>query len=365
MHQEEKIFLHALRSLPHLGDKSLRKILEVYSSPKDAWYATSVSTELNLGNKITESFCNRHNFIKDPTTLFQELILSGVNIITEEESSYPTLLKEIPDRPYFLYSRGTYSFPTSAPLLAVVGSRKISGYGRQAVEKIVAPLARAGITIVSGLAFGVDKTAHEATLRAGGHTIAVLGSGIDDSGITPTSHQKLGLDIVKNNGLLLSEFPPGTIPGPGNFPLRNRVIAGMTVGTLVIEAADKSGSLITAKLALDYNRDVFAVPGSIFSPLSQGTHTLLKMGAFPVTHSQDILDVLLPRRQSTEASVSFTPPLPPHEQKIFSLLSSENMHINDLVIQSKLSTAEVTSTVLLLELKGKIKHIGNQVYICL
>ncbi len=360
MHEKEKIFLHALRSLPFIGDKTLRKILASFESAEAAWNTSSLPSTLNLGSRMRETFLNRHSFIPNPDILFESLATENITLVTEDESAYPAPLKEIPDNPLLLYIRGNYDFATASPLLAVVGSRKVSSYGKEVVTKLVTPLAQAGVTIVSGLAFGVDKLAHEATLRAGGKTLAILGSGIDTAGITPATHQKLGLDITQQ-GALISEFPPGSIPMAGNFPLRNRIIAGLTQGTLVIEAAEKSGSLITARLALDYNREVFAVPGSVFSPLSQGTNSLLKLGAVPVTHSNDLLRILLPhyKDSSIRVSSSITSSV---EQKIIALLQTENLHINALSERSNLPIHEVSSALLILELQSLVKHLGNQIY---
>jgi DNA processing protein len=362
MHISEKIFLHALRSLPHMGDKTLRKILASFEDSQAAWESQGLPEGLTLGPRMKGVFLARHTTIPNPQEYFAELEKEDIVLVTEDEEAYPWPLLEIPDAPFLLYIRGNYDFGGKAPLLAVVGSRKLSGYGKEATEKLVAPLAQAGVTIVSGLAFGIDKVAHETALRAGGKTIAVLGSGIHAEGITPTSHKRLGLDITQS-GALISEFPPATIPGPGNFPLRNRIIAGLCVGTIVIEAAEKSGSLITARLALDYNREVFAVPGSIFSSASSGTNGLLKQGAQLITSSKDILEALLLTGASSNETSPLLASLSPAEQKIVALLKQESFHINALAKHSRLPVNEVSSLLLMLELKSVVKHIGNQTYI--
>lgn len=291
--EEQHLYLHALRSIPGMTDKGLRKILFSFKNDaKKAWESNSLPSSLLLGNTLNKGWQEKHSLIPDIFAHANILEQQNIYIITETDSLYPPLLKETPDHPYFLYVRGT--LPSSKqPLLAVVGSRKFTAYGKQACESLIKELNTAGIGIVSGLALGIDKIAHQTSIDFGYPTWAVLASGVDDAGITPISHQQLGKEIIKN-GALLSEFPPGSIPKPENFPQRNRIIAGMTLGTLVIEAAERSGSLITARLALEYDREVFAVPGSIFSEVSQGTNALLKSGAIPVTNATDIVSILSP-----------------------------------------------------------------------
>jgi len=204
---------------------------------------------------------------------------------------FPPLLKEIPDPPEKLYKIGT-PIPDDAELITVVGSRKYSDYGKRATESIIAGLKNYDVSIVSGLALGIDALAHRAALMHGLHTIAIPGSGLDSKHIYPRSHRGLAEDIIKKGGTLLSEFEPESDIFPSNFPQRNRIMAGISRATLVIEAAEKSGTLITARLALDYNRDVFAVPGSIFSKTSLGTNALIRDGATPVSSAEDIVAAL-------------------------------------------------------------------------
>jgi DNA processing protein len=363
----EHLSLHALRSLPAIGDKSLRALITSFGSAEAAWQATVLPQDLRLSRAARESFLLRHTHIPDRERLGAALSAQNISIVTCQDLSFPPLLRETPDHPYFLYIRGNFDFTRPCFFLAVVGSRKTSSYGRQVAESIVRDLSRAGIVIVSGLAFGIDQVAHESTLRSDGRTLAVLGSGVDDAGITPSTHQPLGQKILEA-GALISEFPPGIPPLPGNFPMRNRIIAGMTLGTLVIEAAEKSGSLITAHLALDYNREVFAIPGSIFSPLSQGTHALIKQGAKLVTSVEDILETfsLVSHQHGSDSRGSDVRPLPvlsAAEKTLFTLLADEPVHIDLLIQKSTLPAHEVSSTLTILEVKKLIKNIGNKVYI--
>src|SRR3989338_8213560 len=192
--------------------------------------------------------------------------------IWEADEKSLRLLKEIPDAPMILFTRGNYDW-ADKPLIAIVGTRKFTSYGEQVAERLATDLARAGYVVVSGLAFGIDSIAHKAALEAGCETLAILGGGIDEASVPPQSHLPLARAGV-NSGALISEYAPGTKPSEGTFPARDRIIAGMTLGTIIIEAPEKSGALITARLALDYNREVFAVPGSIFSRVSPGPKKL-------------------------------------------------------------------------------------------
>ncbi|MDA2936055.1 DNA-processing protein DprA [Patescibacteria group bacterium AH-259-L05] len=207
--------------------------------------------------------------------------------ITPQDKNYPPLLKEIPDPPQELYIWGVLKQKEKYPL-AVVGTRKVSNYGKQVTLELVTELVKQGLTIISGLALGVDGISHQAALDANGRTIAVLGSGFNH--LYPQKHTKLAHDIVKSGGAVITEYPPDTKPTQKTFPVRNRIIAGLALGVLVIEAPMRSGALITARHALEQNRDVFAVPGSIYNKNSAGTNNLIKMGAKPVTKAEDILE---------------------------------------------------------------------------
>ncbi|MFH1412752.1 MAG: DNA-processing protein DprA [bacterium] len=213
-------------------------------------------------------------------------------VIKFNDSNYPALLKQIHDPPHILYCRGILNPQLTKFTLAVVGSRKHSPYGHQVIRKLVSELSKLGITIVSGLAFGLDALAHQTALDYHGKTIAVLGSGLDDYNIYPSENLQLAHQIIANNGCLISEYAPGTGAQKYHFPMRNRIISGMSLGTLVIEAAERSGSLITARYALEQNREVMAIPGRIDSSTSKGTNNLIKMGARPVTSIDDILETL-------------------------------------------------------------------------
>lgn len=244
--------------------------------------------------------------------------------------------------------------------MAVVGTRSPSTYGKEATRHIVSELARNGLTIVSGLAVGIDSIAHTAALEAGGRTIGVLGCGIDI--VYPERNKKLATQIVEN-GAIISEYPIGTRPVAANFPPRNRIISGVSLGTLVVEAPTESGALITVEFALDQGRDVFAVPGSIFHHTSGGTNRLIQNGAALVSSAEDVLDALnlmsLPVQQEFAAIL----PEDPTEAALLQHLSAEPQHIDTLCRASGMPPALVSSTLAMLELKGNVRHVGNMEYV--
>lgn len=265
-----------------------------------------------------------------------------------EDRAYPTLLAEMHRPPSPLYIRGT--LPELDRLyVAVIGSRRATTYGLQVVERLVRPLAERGIVIVSGLAFGIDAAAARCTLAVHGTTVAVLGSPV--TLITPRSHEQLGQQIVANGGALLSEIPPDGHVGRENFAIRNRIIAGMSHATLVVEAALESGSLITARLALEENREVFAVPGPISSPMSAGTHQLLKDGARLATCADDVLEALgTPRLPLRESATGVTPDDP----LLASIPMHQAIHIDNLGEIVTMSLPELQAQLALLELRGLV-----------
>lgn len=362
MDSQELFFLNALRSLPPVGDKTLRALVGHFGSAQAAWESSSYPSIPGVGKAAAEALSKKDSSIH-PAKAWEHLEKEGVQVLHEDDQLYPALLREIPDHPLMLYVRGSYDWSQERPAIAIVGSRKFTPYGEQAAGRLSYDLAKAGCTIVSGLAFGIDKAAHLGTLEAHGETIAVLASGVDDAGISPRSHASLGKRVAEN-GALVSEFPPGTVPLPAFFLMRNRIVAGLTRGTLIVEAAEASGSLVTASLALDYNREVFAVPGSIFSPASVGTHGLLRRGAKLVTNARDVLEELsLASPEQTQAIPEATVSgLSQPEETLLRALSHEPVHINQLLRMTALTAAEIQSALSLLELRGLAKNIGSMQY---
>src|SRR3989338_8626793 len=288
----------------------------------------------------------------EPDKLLENLKKEKLSALTIDDQAFPKLLKQIYDPPFILYYRGSLE-ALNGFLLAVVGARKYSAYGVQVAEKLVRDLALNKLTIVSGLALGIDTLAHTAALATGGQTIAVLGSGLDRQNIYPSQNRYLADKIQAHGGLILSEYPLGTMPLKHHFPQRNRLISGMSLGTLVIEAGEKSGSIITAMHALDQNRDVFAVPGNIYSAYSAGTNSLIKRGAKLVSGAKDIIESL----NLTDA-VAYTEnkkiiPESAEEGLILDKLNYEPVHVDELVRLTKLDASIINSTLTIMEMKGQ------------
>lgn len=282
-----------------------------------------------------------------------------IRTIARNDAGYPPLLREIHDPPKRLFVRGTLP-GAEALCFAVVGSRTPSHYGKQATPMVVEPLAAAGLVIVSGLAYGIDALAHEAALNAGGITTAVLGTGVDDASLYPQTHKKLAQRIVDAGGAVISEYPPGTPGQQGHFPARNRIIAGMSRGVLVVEAKEKSGALITADLATRENRDVFAMPGPITSPTSVGPNRLIRDGAKPVLEAADILDEYGVVQPTTHDQRPTT--LTDDERRVLDALEQDALHVDALARSLDLPAAQLTSLLTTLELRGLIKNLGGGVY---
>ncbi|MDO8183757.1 MAG: DNA-processing protein DprA [bacterium] len=275
---------------------------------------------------------------------------------------WPVAFLEMPDPPKELYIEGQWPAPEFI-FLTVVGSRRFSNYGKEVCEDLIAGLAGYPIAIVSGLAIGIDTIAHKAALKAKLPTIAFPGSGLDRSVLHPSSNKKLAEEIIYAGGALVAEYEPLMPAGIHTFPKRNRLMAALSKASLIIEAGDKSGTLITARLALDYNREVLAVPGAIFNPGSKGTNGLIRLGATPITCSKDILEALgfnTPTDEEAKQASLFTN-LSENEQKIVELLQVEPLPRDELIILSNLSAAEANSTLAVLEIKGLIKETMGEV----
>jgi DNA processing protein len=273
-------------------------------------------------------------------------------------AKFPYRLREIPQPPQKLFYRGTLP-PQNLKLLTVVGSRKYTTYGKQVVDEIISGLAGYQIGIVSGLAIGIDSLAHEAALRAGLYTLAVPGSGIDDSVMYPATHKQLAHKILAAGGGLMNEFEPTFRATKWSFPQRNRLKAGISHATLLIEAGEKSGTLITARMTVDYNRELLVVPGSIFSSNSKGVHQFLKLGATPVTCSADVLDVFN-IDTNTEPKTIALPDLSANEQSVINALHEPTPR-DELIRTLKLPIAEASQLLMMMELAGHI-HCDNNIY---
>lgn len=355
---KDKIFANALNLIPSLGAVKLVRLLKHFGTWERAWEAGAHElSKAGIDEKtITQIISEKTKF--KPEQSFEALQKENIEILTIDDSSYPKLLAEITAPPAILYFRGDKQILNNSNL-SVVGSRKMTNYGKQVIAQLIPDLVLQGLQIVSGLAYGVDAEALNSCLNNNGKAIAVLPGSIDDRSISPRANFNLAKQIIEI-GVLISEYPLNTLVQIQNFPIRNRIIAGLSLGTLVIEAPVESGSLITANYALEQNREVFAVPGSIFSEPSLGTNNLIKKGASLVTTAADILQGLnLDIQLSSKKEL---PELSLQEKLIYDNLSFQPIHIEELTKEVNLPASVVSSQITMLELKGLAKNLGNGNY---
>jgi DNA processing protein len=353
---EDLIYLNALRLVPGIGSATLGRLLHKLS-PRQVWIVGSEELTPYMNKRVLEALAYTRQRI-NPEAEWEKLVKQGIKVCTVGHKNYPESLAEIYDPPLLLYYRGNLS--ESELSLAVVGSRRASPYGRTVGALIVKDLAKAGFTVISGGARGIDTVAHQAALDAGGRTIAVLGNGLDI--IYPRENMHL-FSRIQEQGAVVSEYPLGTEPLGGHFPARNRIISGMSLGTLVVEGAEKSGSLITADCALEQGRDVFAVPGPVTGPGSRGPHKLIKQGAKLVESAADILleyGYLVPDYyQVSLADLT----LPKESAELLELLSLEPIHIDVICKQLSRSPEKLAGLLVNLELSGQIRQLSGGHYI--
>ncbi|HEX6542596.1 MAG TPA: DNA-processing protein DprA [Ktedonobacterales bacterium] len=354
----------ALNRVRGIGPARFRLLLEAFGSARAAWEATASGWQAAGLDTRTATSLEQQRRLIEPAAEVERLIRLRVGVLRLIDPAYPRLLREIPLPPPVLYLRGTLA-PQDEWALGIVGTRRASPYGRQMTVKLASELARQSITIVSGLARGIDTFAHHATLEAGGRTIAVLGCGPDL--VYPPDNAKLAARMIEQ-GAILTEFPPGTQPEAGNFPARNRLISGLSLGVLVTEAPETSGALITTRFAAEQGRDVFAVPGNVTSRTSTGANRLIQDGAKMVLEVGDILSELnlhLAPQQIEMLELRETLPENDSEARLLALLdaSDEPGHIDDLCRASGMPVAEVSGTLVMLELKGLVRLVGPMTYV--
>jgi len=356
---EERLARICVSSFPGFGSKTLRMIGEAFSEWQDAWIAPlSAFLKIGVRERTASRFVDwRRTF--DFSQMVETLASQSIATLFPDDAEYPSSLRASNDPPEILFVRGTLA---DRPAISVVGTRKMTSYGERCVESIVTELAQSGFAIVSGLALGIDGVVHRAALGVGGTTIAVLGTGIDDATIYPREHCGLAYQMISHQGAIVSEFPPGTDSRKEHFPIRNRIIAGWSLATVVIEATQKSGSLITAKLALEDNRMVLAVPGPIWSAQSIGTNQLIKLGAHVCTSAQDVIDAVAFDRPDLAAKTRALLPIDPLEQSIIDVLD-EPQHVDEIGRATGLDPAAVASHLAVMELKGLAKPIGGQMWV--
>lgn len=366
MLDEELKYWLGFSSFPGVGPLRFKLLIKYFGSAKSAWHAdVKTLLSIGLGEKLTAKFEHfRKTFLLDD--YIEDIEKKDIKVITIKDKIYPKLLSQISDAPFLIYVRGDLSILNEvSPRIGVVGTRKITAYGETVTRQITSGLVAAGLTIVSGMAYGVDTVAHQTAVENDGKTIAVLGCGVDI--IHPKINTTLYWQIVKKYGAVISEFPLGLYADIGLFPARNRIISGLSLGVVVTEGAHDSGALITARFAAEQGREVFAVPGPITSSLSEGPTMLLKNGAKLVTEAVDILEELNIRnkqinkyanKQMNEEMQKLTN----EERKILELLQNENLHFDEIVKKSKIDAAKLGSILTMMEMKKLVKNQGGGVY---
>ena len=358
MNKKDIKYWVGFNAIPGIGRVKFNQLENHFDSLEDAWKAgPGELRHAGLDRSAIRAINNRRPRISLEAEM-ERLERFGIKVITYHDTDYPARLKEIYDYPPLLYIRGSI-LAEDEWCLAVVGTRRPTVYGRQVTEEIVTELARSKITIVSGLAKGIDSVAHQSALEAGGRSIAIMGGGLDS--IYPAENTNLARSITKN-GALLSEYHPGIKPRPENFPRRNRIMSGLSLGVLVVEAGKTSGALITAHLALEQNREVFAIPGSILSPASRGTNQLIKEGAKLVYDFTDILEELNLTAVAEQLEMKEIIPSSDTEALLLKKLGAEPIHIDEVCRASGLPASVVSSTLAMMELKGMVKQIGAMNY---
>jgi DNA processing protein len=345
--------------VPGIGPVRFRNLMDYFGDAGAAWQADPGELRaIGLDRRSVENLVKVRNSLDLPREL-DRLRKANVTALTWDDSDYPELLNTIPDPPLVLYVRGTL-LPADEWALAVVGTRRATAYGKECTRMLVSEIAGAGVTVVSGLAYGIDTEAHHAALKGGGRTIAVLGSGVDV--IYPAENRKLAAQISEN-GALVSEYPLGTRPEAGNFPRRNRIISGLSLGVLFVEGSMKSGARITTDFALEQGRDVFAVPGSILRNSGQGPNYLIQQGAKLVRETRDIIEELNLTQIVQHVEAREIIPDNETEATLLKQLTLEPVHADDLGRSTGLSAAEVASTLTIMELKGMVRQVGSMNYV--
>jgi DNA processing protein len=342
-----------------IGAVRMQALINHFDDLESAWKAApSDLAAAGLSVKLIERIVQARENI-DLEKVWARIAAQGIKILTWEDSAYPQRLKEIEQPPPVLYLRGDY-LPDDLFAVAVVGTRRVTAYGRQITEELAGYLASNGITVVSGLARGVDAIAHQNALKSGGRTIGVLGSGVDK--IYPPEHRQLA-DRMIEQGAIVSDYAPGTPPDASNFPPRNRIVSGLSLAVVVVEAGETSGALITAEFAAEQGREVFAVPGSILAPQSKGTNKLIQNGALPLLSINDLMQALNLTRMGDHKAARKIIPADETEARLMSILGTEPLHVDEIRNQTELPIEKVSAALALMELKGMVRQVGGMNYV--
>jgi DNA processing protein len=345
--------------VPGIGAVRLRALLDAFGDIASAWNASVESLEtVGLDQRSMRALIDARARL-DLDREFDRLAAEGYHLLTWEDESYPARLLEIDAPPPVLYVWGEV-LPQDRFAAAVVGTRRPTAYGIAVARDVAALLASSGVTVVSGLARGIDAAAHKAALEAGGRTLAVLGSGLDR--IYPPEHRRLA-EAIARAGAVASDYPLGTAPEAVNFPPRNRLISGLSLAVVIVEAGEASGALITADFAAEQGREVFAVPGSIYSRASKGTNHLVRSGARPLVSPEDVLEALNMDVVVRQESVSQAMPEDATEAKVLEALSAEPIHVDEITTRCGLPAWQISASLAMLELKGRARQVGGMHYV--
>jgi DNA processing protein len=357
---EDRAYWLGFHLVPGIGATRLARLVETFGGLEAAWQASFDDLRAaGLSERAARSLVSHRGTI-DLDAEWQKVEQAGAQVLTLADDAYPRLLREIASPPPVIYVRGELQ-QSDEVAVGIVGTRRATSYGREMARRLSSGLARAGVTVISGLARGIDGIAHSVTLETGGRTLAVLGSGVDQ--IYPPEHRKLAEQIMQS-GALVSEFPIGTRPEASNFPVRNRLISGMSLGVIVVEAPRRSGALITATFAADQGRTVFAVPGSALSQASEGTLQLLRDGAALAGEVEDVLSELnLERRQLAMETRQLLPAASDEERAVLEFLQAEPRHIDEIALDLGLNISHLSALLLQMQLKGLVRETGGQHYV--
>ena len=356
---DDKRFWIGFNLIKGIGAVRMQGLIAYFGELESAWKAAPAElAAAGLGLKVIERVIQAREKV-DLEKVWEKIEKQGIKILTWEDEAYPQRLKEIDQPPPVLYIRGEY-LPDDLFAVAIVGTRRATPYGRQITEELAAFLAVNGMTVISGLARGVDAIAHQTALKSGGRTIAVLGSGVDK--IYPPEHRAMAEQMMEH-GAIISDYAPGTPPDASNFPPRNRIISGLSLAVVVIEAGETSGALITAEFAAEQGREVFAVPGSILAPQSKGTNKLIQQGALPLLSVNDLMQALDVARVSEHKAARKIMPTNAIEAKLLGLLTNEPLHVDEIGNQSELPIEKVSAALALMELKGMVRQVGGMNYV--
>jgi len=356
---DERLYWIGLNMVKGIGPKSFQSMLDHFGSAQAAWEASPGRLyDSGLQKKRVESLLQFRASI-DLNKIWDTIREKGINVLIWKDEDYPRRLRDIHQSPPVLYMRGEITAQDSWAV-SVVGTRRITAYGRQVAEDLGSALARNGVTVVSGMARGVDSVAHDAALKAGGRTIAVLGSGVDQ--IYPPENRRLAGEIIEN-GAIISDYAVGTPPEASNFPPRNRIISGLSMATVVVEANRRSGALITAGFALDQGKDVYAVPGNINAPHSAGPNRLIQQGAFPLISVDDLLESLDLSMVTEHQVARQILPSNAVEAVLFEAVGFEPKHIDEIRMNVDMPIEDVSAALSLMELKGMVRKVGGMKYV--